>query len=156
MSHSRERHYYDVIRTEWSYVLGFSAALFLLALALPVLGRLAGGRWVPRLSLLAAGGAALGGIANVVEDGLGQSWAFWGFVLSTATIVVALLALTIVVAVSARGRYRVLAIAPGGTLVAIVGFVEVGGVVMLATWVVAAALALLLPARTSPLTAAPA
>jgi hypothetical protein len=147
---------HDSIRTEWGYVLWFSAALLLLALALPVLGWLAGGPWVRRISLLAAGGAALGGATNILEDGLGQSWAFWGFVLSAATVVAALLTLTITVAVSTRGRRRSLALVPAGTLVAILGFVEVGGVVMLATWVVAAALALVLPTRSRSLSATPA
>ncbi len=147
---------HDSIRTEWGYVLWFSAALLLLALALPALGRLVGGRWVRRLSLLAAGGAALGSFTNVVEDGLGQSWAFWGFVLATATVVATLPALTIAVAVSARGRCRTLALVPGGTLVAVLGFVEVGGVVMLATWVAAAALALVLPTRSRSLSLTPA
>ncbi|MEJ7793314.1 MAG: hypothetical protein WKF65_15185 [Gaiellaceae bacterium] len=64
--------------TDTKYVLLFSAALLILAFALAVFGRMVGGRWVLRLSLLAGAGAALGSIANVVEDGLDMGWAFWG------------------------------------------------------------------------------
>lgn len=56
--------------TDTKYALLFSAALLILALALAVFGRMVSGRWVLRLSLLAGAGAALGSIANVVEDGL--------------------------------------------------------------------------------------
>ena len=86
-------------------------------------------------------------VVNVVEDGFGQSWAFWGFVLSLATILLALLALTVAIVVTGGGQYRLLAPVPAGTVVGIVGFVEVGGVVMVTTWSMAAALALLPPTR---------
>ncbi len=142
----------DTIYTEWKYVLPFSAALAALGVALAVLGRLVGGRWVTRLSLVAGGGSALASVVNVVEDGFGQSWAFWGFVLSLATILLALLGLTVAIVATGGGQYRLLALVPAGTVVGIVGFVEVGGVVMLTTWSMAAALALLLPTRDGALT----
>ncbi|MDH4346513.1 MAG: hypothetical protein OEW31_09280 [Thermoleophilia bacterium] len=137
---------HDFVRTEWAYVLGFSAVLIALAVALLVLGRMAGGRWVARLSLVAGGGAALSGVANVAEDGLELTWAFWGFVVGTTTVVVALAALTVAAWVTGHGWSRLAAVVPAGTLIGVVGFVEVGGVVMTTTWGVAAVLALVLPA----------
>ena len=68
---------------EWPQVLAFSTVLFLLAIALPVYGRMVGGRWVARLSLVAGSGMALSSIANVVEDGLHVEWAFLVFVVAS-------------------------------------------------------------------------
>lgn len=137
-------------QSEWKYVLGFSAAILALAFALPVFGRLAGGRWVFRLSLLAGAGAALGSLANILEDGLQMGWAFFGFILGTAIIELSLLALTVVMTLTGRGGYRLLALIPAATAAAIVLYVIAGGILMLATWLAAAALALALPTRTAP------
>ncbi len=136
---------YDTIHTEWSYVLGFSATLLTLAVALPVFGRLMGGRSVVRLSFVAGGAVALCSLVNVVEDGLGMGEAFWVFIASLAVVDVALLAMTVAIAVTRRGGRRVLALVPAGTLAAILFFVPAGGVLMMTTWLAAAALALVLP-----------
>ena len=132
-------------QAEWKYVLGFSAALFALALALPVYGRLVGGRWVFRLSLLAGTGAALAGVANIFEDGLQITWVFFVFILSTAIILLGCLALTIVIARTAHGGRRLLSLIPASTMAAIVLYVIAGGILMLAAWLAAAAVALALP-----------
>ncbi len=132
--------------TDTKYVLLFSAALLILAFALAVFGRMVGGRWVLRLSLLAGAGAALGSIANVVEDGLDMGSAFWGFILSLVLINPALVALTVVIA-TGRSGHQVLALVPAATLAAIIFYVHLGGPLMLATWLAAAAVALVIPTR---------
>ncbi len=58
-----------------------------------------------------------------------------------------LLALAGVLLITGAGRYRLLAIAPAGTVAGIVLFVVAGGPIMLATWLAAAALALVLAGR---------
>ena len=69
-----------------------------------------------------------------------MEWAFFGFVLGTAIILLGLLALTI--AVVAREGQRPLALVPAGTMAGLLFFVNAGGPVMLAIWLVAAATAL--------------
>jgi hypothetical protein len=132
---------------DWAYVLWFSAALLLLAFAVPLYARLIGGRTVFRASLVPAAGAALASLSNVLEDGFGMDWAFFVFVLGTAGLVFGLLALTAVIAIGRGGAHRLLALVPAGTLAAILFSVLAGGVLMLITWLAAAALALALPRR---------
>ncbi len=142
-------------QSEWKYVLWFSTALLALALAVPMFGRLVGGRWVLRLSLLAGAGVALCSLANVVEDGLQFGWAFWGFILGTAITYLGLFfPLTVAVMLTSRGGRRLLALVPAATGAAIAFWVVAGGVIMLAAWLVAAALAFALPARIGAQTAA--
>lgn len=135
---------YDVSETQddWGYVLGFSAAILSLAFALPLFAQLAGGPSVFRVARVAAVGAALSSLANIVEDGLHMDWAFFAFILGSAILVLGLAALTVAIAFGARGDRRLLALVPAGTLAAIVLYVVAGGVVMLVTWLGAAALAL--------------
>ena len=83
-------------QSEWPMALWFSATLAVLAVALPVFGRMVGGRWVVRLALLAGAG---------------------------------------------HGLYRLLAFVPAVTALGLLLFVIAGGVVMLATWLAAAAAA---------------
>ena len=135
------------IVTAWPHVLAFSALLLTLAVALPVYGRMVGGRWVLRLSLAAGAGAALASVANIFEDGLQMDWVFFVFVMATAIINLALLALTVVIARTGRSSHRLLALIPAGTLAAIIFNVWAGGVVMLVTWLAAAAVALALHTR---------
>ncbi len=141
--------------TEWPQVLWFSATLLSLAVALPVFGRMVGGRSAVRLASIAGTGVGLSSIANIFEDGLGIDAFFFGFILGTLILEVALLALTIVIARTFRGRYRLLAVIPAGTVVGILLFVVAGGPVMLVTWLGAAAVAVLMSGRT-PIPAAPA
>ena len=59
-----------VSASDWFAVLSFSAALFALALALPLLAQLLGSQAVFRVSLVPAVGAALSGLSNLLEDAL--------------------------------------------------------------------------------------
>ncbi len=93
-------------------------------------------------------------LANILEDGVGLDWAFFAFVLGLLILDLAMLALTIAVGVLGRGRRRFLAVIPAGTLTGIQLFVIAGGPINLATWLAAAAAALVVPARApEPLTA---
>ncbi len=112
--------YEGPISSHRSDVLRFSAVLLILAVALPVFGRMVGGRWVFRLSLLSGAGVALASLANVAEDGLQMSWAFFVFVAGTAVLLLALLPLTVVIAFTRRGAARLLALIPAGTMAGVV------------------------------------
>ncbi len=123
-------------------VVGFSAALALLAAALPAFAHMVGASIVVHVSLIPAAGAAIGSVANLVEDGLRVEEAFWGFVAGAALMTLGLIALAAVIARAVRGRRRLLAAIPLGTMAAITFYPTVGGAVMLATWAGAAVLAL--------------
>lgn len=135
------------IATAWPRVLVFSGLLLAFAVALPVYGRMVGGRWVLRLSLVAGAGAALGSVANIFEDGFGIGWVFFVFILGTAIIDLALLGMTVVIARTGRGSDRLLALIPAATVAAIIFNVWAGGIIMLVTWLAAAAVALALQTR---------
>jgi hypothetical protein len=135
-------------QSEWSSVLAFSGVILLLAFAVPTLTRLVGGRLAFRVSLVAAAGATLSSVANIFEDGLQMSWVFLVFILCEAFMQLGLVALTGVIAFSG-GRYRLLALAPAGTIAGITLFVVAGGPIMLASWLTAAVLALALPTSTT-------
>ena len=134
-------------QNEWNYVLAFSGVILSLAAAIPMFAQLAGGRFAFRASLVAAAGAAFASFANILEDGVGMGWAFFAFVSGAAILLLGLLVLTVVIALGGRGGRRLLALVPVGTIAAIIFYVIAGGPLMLATWLVAAALALALPAR---------
>ena len=132
-------------QSDWHLVLGFSAGLLCLAFALPMFAQLVGSRRAFRASLVPASGAVLGSVSNVLEDGLQIGWAFWGFILSLAIIDLGLLALTGVIAFVSRGGHRLLGVVPATTLAGVTFYVAAGGILMLAAWLAAAALALALP-----------
>ena len=135
---------------DWFTVLSFSAALFALAFALPMLAQLIGGKVVFRVSLVPAVGAALAGLSNLLEDALQLGWAFWPFVLGAAMVVVGLVASTVVVAVAGRGRLRLLSAVPAAMLIGVPGLHEAGvGVLILTAWLAAAALVFYRPRRTA-------
>ena len=142
--------------SDWFAVLSFSAALFALAFALPMFAQLTGGRVVFRVSLIPAVGAALAGLSNLVEDALhwASGWAFWLFGAGMATTAVGLIAFTLVVAVAGRGRRRLLAAVPAGTLIGLFLFESGGGVLTLAAWLVAAAIAVQVAPRAAAQVAA--
>ncbi len=140
---------------EWPTVLWFSVTLLSLAVALPMFGRMVGGPRVIRLASIAGAGMALSSVANIFEDGFRIEGFFFAFILGSWILDVSLLALTIVIARTFRGRYRLLAVIPAGTVAAILLFVVAGGPVMLATWLGAAAAAVLVSGR-PPIPAAPA
>ena len=136
-----------VSMTEWPNVLWFSATLLTLAVALPVFGRMVGGRWVVRLATIAGTGVGLSSVANVFEDGFHIDAAFFGFVLGTGIMEISLIALTVVIVRTIPGRDRLLAFVPAGTVAAILLFVVAGGPLMLVTWLAAAGAAIVLARR---------
>jgi hypothetical protein len=140
--------------TEWPHVLWFSATLLSLAVALPVFGRMVGGRWVVRLASVAGVGVGMSSVANIFEDGFRIDAFFFAFILGTLILDVALLALTIVIARTFPGRSRLFAVIPAGTVAGILLFVVAGGPIMLVTWLAAAAAAVLTSGRT-PMQARP-
>ena len=125
---------------EWPYVLWFSAIILTLAFVVPQFAQLVGGSFPFRASLVVAAGAVLSSAANVLEDGLKMDWAFLAFIAGLVIIYIGLLALTL--ALVARGRMRQFALVPAGTVAALVFYVFAGGPLMLAAWLLAAALAL--------------
>ena len=76
-----------------------------------------------------------------------MSWLFLGYILSSVIIELGLLALTIVVAYTGRGRRRLLALVPAVTMAAMALYVAAGGVLLLAAWLGAAVVALVPPAQ---------
>ena len=136
--------------TEWPFVLWFSATLLLLAVALPVFGRMVGGRSTIGLATIGAAGAALSSIANVIEDGFRVDAAFLAFVGGSLILIVSLLGLTIWIARAAPRATRFLAIVPAGTVTGFLLFVAAGGPILLVTWLAAAVAALRdVPAHTA-------
>ena len=133
--------------TEWPHVLWFSATLLSLAVALPVFGRMVGGRWVVRLASVAGVGVGMSSVANIFEDGFRIDAFFLVFILGTLILDVALLALTIVIARTFSGRSRLFAVIPAGTVAGVLLFVVAGGPIMLVTWLAAAAAAVLTSGR---------
>jgi len=126
---------------DWFAVLSFSAGLVGLAFALPLFAQLADGRAVFRMSLVPAAGFALAGVSNLLEDGLQLDVAFWFFVAGSLLSLVGLIAFTVVLAARGRGRRRLLALLPAATLVGQLLFSVGGGILIMAAWMVAAALA---------------
>ena len=142
-----------VSASDWLAVLSLSAALFALALALPLLAQMIGGRPVFRVSLVPAVGAALAGLGNLLEDALQIGFAGLFYGVGAGLTGVGLIALTVAIAVFGRGRRRLLAAVPAATLIGWSLFESGGGVLILAAWLAAAAMALDRPARTAAQTA---
>lgn len=124
-------------QTTWPYVLGFSAALATLAMALPVFGGQVTGRNARRWAVVAGAAAGANSLTNIIEDGVGVEGMFFAFIAGTAVMIVALVGLSVVI-VRARGT-RLLALVPLGTIIATAAFVAAGGPIMAATWFGAAA-----------------
>ena len=128
-------------QSEWVYVLSFSGVILLIALAILAVGRLVRTRLVRAAAIAAAAGAIVSSAANVFEDGLGLSWVFFVTVVGIGTMAAALPTLAVLFATLGRGRERLLALAPSGTLAGVLFYVAAGGPIMLATWSFAAVLA---------------
>ena len=123
-------------------MLSFTAALFAVAFALPLLAQYTGGGLaVVRVSLIPAVGATFAGLSNVLEDALQLGFAFWFFAVGAVITSLGLIAFTLAIAVAGRGRRRLLAAIPLATLVGWSLFESGGGVLVLAAWLVAAAIA---------------
>ena len=147
-------HYTDpVTASDWFAVFSFSAALFATALALPLFAQMVGGRAVFRVSLVPAVAAALAGLGNLLEDALqvGLAGVFYGA--GAGLTWVGLIAFTVAIAVSGRGRRRCLAAVPAATVIGWSLFESGGGVLTLVAWLAAAAMAFERPAHTAAQTA---
>jgi hypothetical protein len=142
-----------VTASDWFAVFSYSAALFATALALPLFAQLIGGRAVFRVSLVPAVAATLTGLCNLLEDGLqiGAVGLFYG--VGAGLTWVGLIALTVAIAVSGRGRRRLLAAVPAATVIGWSLFESGGGVLVLAAWLAAAAMTLDRPTRPATQTA---
>jgi hypothetical protein len=124
---------------DWFATISLSAALLILAAALPLLARLAGDRRLYLVSLLGGAAAALAGIANLFEDGLQQDWAFLPFIGGSLVLELGLLGMTLLLVLRSDNRARLFALVPLVTAVDIVALhSHGGGVVAGATWVMAA------------------
>jgi hypothetical protein len=141
--------------TEWPNVLWFSATLLSLAVALPVFGRMVGGSRVTRSATIAGSGVGLSSVANIFEDGFRIDTFFFAFILGLLIMDVALVALTILIARTLPGRYRLLAVIPAGTVAGIFFFVVAGGPVMLVTWLAAAGAAVVMSPRRTQMPVTP-
>jgi hypothetical protein len=139
---------------EWPHVLWFSATLMTLAVALPVFGRMVGGPTVARAATIAGAGVGVSSVANIFEDGFRIEAFFFVFILGVWILDLAALAVAILIARSAPGRYRLLALIPAGTLAGILLFTGPGGPIMLPTWLAAAGVAWRIGGSRSPVPAA--
>jgi hypothetical protein len=132
---------------QWPQVLWFSAMLLILGLAVLVFGRMVGTESVLRWATFAFAAIGLASLINIVEDGFRVEYAFLFFILSTLIFDLALIAMATVIAWTARGRSRLLAVVPAGTLAGILFFVTAGGPILLVTWLTVAVAALTITPR---------
>jgi hypothetical protein len=148
---------------QWPFVLWFSATLLVLALGILAFGRMVGGRPVVRWTSIASAGVGLSSVANILEDGLRIEGFFFVTILGLLIHHVAMLATAIVIARSAADRHRLLAVLPAAMVAGILFFPIggapadglVGGLVLLITWLAAAAVAVILRGRRTPTPVAP-
>ncbi len=125
---------------DWFAVVSFSAALAVLAMALLSFARLVGGRAPMGFAVIAATGAGIGAVGNLIEDGLQVEWAGdWLYLPGVLLLLLGLVGLTVAVAVSGRGVARFV---PAATLIGMLLLERGGGVLVLAAWLAAAAVAL--------------
>jgi hypothetical protein len=128
---------------DWFAVVSFSAALAALAFALPLFTRLVRSRIPMGIALVAAAGAGIGAVGNLLEDGLQLDWAGdWLYLPSVVLMTLGLAALTVAVAVCGHRTTRLLAGVPGAVLVGMLLLERGGGILVLAAWLAAAAVAL--------------
>lgn len=128
--------------SDWFAVLSFSVALFATAVAMPMLAQDAGGgRTLARVSFVPAAGAALAGFGNLLEDALQLGFAGWLYAVGAGGVGLGLIVFTLAITVAGRGRRRLYAAVPLATLIGWTLFESGGGVLILAAWLVAAAIA---------------
>lgn len=146
-----EPDYWDPVSVaDWFAVLSFSAALFALAVALPLFARVIGGRAVFWVSFVPAAGAAVEGLGNLLEDALRLGAGEVLYVVGGLVFWVGLLAFALVVAVTAVGRRRLMALAVVVSGIGLVLYESGGGVLVLGAWLAAALMALGQQARVAP------
>ncbi len=134
-----EPEYWDPVSVaDWLAVFSFSAALFALAVALPLLARIIGGRAVFWVSFVPAAGAAVSGVGNLLEDALQLGAGNVFYVVGGLVFWVGLLVWTLVVAVTAVGRRRLMALGVVVTMIGLVLYESGGGVLVLGAWLAAA------------------
>ena len=120
---------------DWCAVVSYSVALPALAVGLVVLARLVGGRIPLIASLVAATGATIAAVGNVIEDGLGDAWAGDALYLPGSVLyLLGLIALTLAIATERKGLLRLLTLVPAATLVGLMLLERGGGVLVLAAW----------------------
>ena len=127
---------------DWFAVVSYSVALVALALALPSFARLVGHRIPTGIALVTSAGAVVGGVGNLLEDGLQLSWAGdWVYFPGVALVGLGLVALTVTVAAYGDGAARLLAAVPGATLIGFNLLERGGGILVLAAWFAVAVVA---------------
>jgi hypothetical protein len=128
---------------DWFAVVSWSAALAALALSLLSFAQLVGGRIPMGFAVVVAAGAGIGAVGNLIEDGLQVEWAGdWLYLPGVLLLGPGLVGLTLAVLVHGRGANRLLAGVPAATLIGSFLLERGGGVLVLAAWLVAAAVAL--------------
>ena len=94
-------------------------------------------------ALVAATGASIGAVGNLIEDGLQVEWAGnWLYLPGMLLLGPGLAGLTVAVAVFGQGAHRLLAGVPAATLIGFNLLERGGGVLVLIAWLAAAAVAL--------------
>ena len=133
---ARPNYYDPVSPLDWAAVLSFSLAWLLSALAVLLLCRDLGAAPVRAIGLLFAIAASVAGLANLVEDALGQSWGGTPYVVGFLVAWISLIPLAIVIWASGARRFAIL---PVSLFASIALFNTGGGLLIL---VVATALVL--------------
>lgn len=126
--------------SQWPYVLFFSGLLATMAIGLIGFMSSTGHRVAARPGYVATAALLAASLFNIIEDGLDVEAMFFAFVAATLTALIALLVMAGILLLSPRGSQRLLALVPGGLLVGMVLFVEVGWLVMPAAWGIAISL----------------
>jgi hypothetical protein len=120
---------------DWFAVVAYSVALLALAAGLMVFARLVGGRVTVVVASVAAAGAVVTAVGNLVEDALGHGWAGDALYLPGAVLMLlGLVGLPVAVAVEGRGAERLFALVPASTLVGLLLLERGGGILILAAW----------------------
>ncbi len=123
--------------SQWPYVLFFSGLLAALAIGLLGFTTSISRRSARRAGYVATAALFGGSLVNIIEDGLDVEAMFFAFIATTLATLVALIVMAAILLLNPRGSSRLLALVPAGLIVGIMFFVEVGWLVMPATWGIA-------------------
>jgi hypothetical protein len=126
--------------SQWPYVLLFSGMLATMAIGLLGFTTSISHRSARRAGYVATAALLGGSLVNVIEDGLDVDAMFLAFVATTLTTLVALLVMAGILVLNPDSEQRLLGLVPAGLIVGIMLFVEVGWLLMPATWGIAVAL----------------
>lgn len=133
--------------SQWPYVLFFSGLLATMAIGLLGYTTSISHRSAKRAGYVATAALLGSSLVNIIEDGLDVETMFFVFVAIILTTLVALLVMAGMLLLNPRGNKRLLGLVPAGLLVGVIFFVEVGWLVMTATWGIAIALEMRSPRR---------